>query len=612
MLIALLLFAAAVLAAAAFGRSLRHTFPLAVVLAALGVYGCTCLNHKSLAYPLLGLALAALAALAVWRGRQKRLAPPPAGQALLYLGLLLVLFAATRAWVPAFVDDRTHWAVFATQMVAVERFPTGVQSCSAFSDYPPLTGLFLAFLQPGGRPADVGLFYFGQRLLYMALALPAMSAWPRGKSRPHRALAALGQAVFVLFVPALFSREAVYALAPDALMGFLAAWALIAAWRMGERGANGFDRLQLLAALTALPLCKQTGVLFALAAALCATLLLARRQKAWQTALLWLAPAAAWGSWQAMCRLRGLGSYLTEDARAAFTPANLAGWLLHPAAWAGTLAAYLRTLALEPLNGGLLGLSALGFLLALGLLAWRVARRRPEWARPLRRVGLALLAAAALFAAGLCFSYLFLFQDWEREIFSAYARYLGPFFAAAGLWLLYLASRAGLFAAPRRADRLAALCLLALALTLNWADGALLLPGVYSARQGAHQQAQRQARENLGTLPEHLRACDPQEAPILLLALNEPLYTANGDYYRYLLAPARIDPVYRSDFAADDPGGYGAALGDRIERRAYNWFYAAPDAAPWLPYAGKADDAGAPLEAGALYTLQNDFLHRME
>ena len=56
------------------------------------------------------------------------LALPPAGQAMLFLGLILLLWAATRDWVPAFVDDRRHWAVFAAQMVTVERFPTGLQS----------------------------------------------------------------------------------------------------------------------------------------------------------------------------------------------------------------------------------------------------------------------------------------------------------------------------------------------------------------------------------------------------------------------------------------------------------------------------------------------------
>ena len=157
MLIALLLFAAAVLLASVFGRSLRHTLPLTVTTAALAVYGCTWLNHKSAVYLLLGLALAVLAALAARQTRQGRLTPPPAGQVLLFLALILLLWAATRSWVPAFVDDRRHWAAFAAQMVTVERFPTGVQSCSAYADYPPLTGLLLAMLQPGRHRADFGV-----------------------------------------------------------------------------------------------------------------------------------------------------------------------------------------------------------------------------------------------------------------------------------------------------------------------------------------------------------------------------------------------------------------------------------------------------------------------
>ena len=610
MLIALLLFVAAFLLAAVAGRSLRHTLPLVVAGAALAVYGCTWLNHKSLAYPLLGLALAALAALTVWQARRKRLALPPAGQALLFLGLILLLWAATRAWVPAFVDDRNHWAVFPVQMIAVERFPTGVQSCSEFSDYPPLTGLFLAFLQPGGAPADIGLLYFGQRFLYLALALPILPGWPRGRSRLCRALAALGQAAFVLFIPPLFSREAAYALAPDALMGFYVAWALVTAWRMREKGGSWFDRCQLLAALLALPLCKQTGVLFAALAALCVTLLLARRQNWRHTALLWLAPAAAWGSWQVICRLRGLTSYLSEGAQTAYTWENLSQALLHPGAWADTLTGYLRTLALKPINEGPIGLSALGFCLVLWLLAWRVGRCRPDWARPARRVGLALLAAAALFAAGLCFSYLFLFKEWERGVFSAYTRYMSPFAAAATLWALYLAFRAGLPARRAHRDWVAAACLLALAVTLNWRDASVLVPSLYTRAWGEYQRAQEKMIGQLGDLPAFLQSFDGQEAPRVLITLNDVYYSALAQDLPYLLAPSQVDGVFREDYPGDDPGRYGAELSDRIEKRAYNLFYATPDVAPWLPYAGKTDNTGEPLEAGVIYLLQDDFLAR--
>ena len=610
MLIALLLFAAAFLLAAVSGRSLRHTLPLTVTGAALAVYGCTWLNHKSGAYPLLWLALAVLAVLAVRQARQKRLTLPPAGQALLFLGLILLLWAATRDWVPAFVDDRRHWAVFAAQMVTVERFPTGLQSCSSFADYPPLTGLFQAFLQPGRRMADIGLFYFGQRLFYMVLCLPVLPGWPRGKKRWQKALSALGQAVFVLAAPALFSQYAPYALAPDTMMGFFAAWALITAWRAKETGPDWFAVLEILAVLLALPLCKQTGILFALITALCVTLLLMRRTRWYLTLLWWLAPAASWGSWQLMCRIRGLSSYLTEEAHTAFTLDNLARMVLDPLSWSGTLTGYLRTLAQEPINGSRLGLSALAFTAVLAVLAWQVFRRRPEWRAAGRRTGIVLLVSAVLFAAALCFSYLFLFEPWEREIFSAYARYMSPFFAAGTLWLVYLAVRAGFSVRVPRRGWLAAACLLVLLVTANWTHAAGLLPGVYSQLWGGFQQAHRQTGEWAQTLKTYLQQYDPQEAPIVLVAADSSECANQARCLPYLLAPARVDAVYRDDYAQDDPGGFGGALGSRIEARQYNLFFAEQATADWLPYAGRADDEGKALETGVVYALKNDFLHR--
>ena len=607
MLIAMLLFAAAFLLAAVSGRSLRHTLPLTVTGAALAVYGCTYLNHKSLVYTLLVLLLAGLAVLTVRQARQKRVILPPAGQVLLFLGLILLLWAATRDWVPAFVDDRNHWAVFPAQMVAVERFPTGIQSCSKFSDYPPLTGMFLALLQPGRRTADIGLFYFGQRLFYMVLCLPVLPGWPRRKSRWYKALSALGQAVFVLAVPALFSQYAPYALAPDTMMGFFVAWALITAWRAKETGPDWFAVLQILAVLLALPLCKQTGILFALIAALCVTLLLMRHTRWYLTLLWWLAPAASWGSWQLMCRIRGLSSYLTEEAHTAFTLDNLAQMLLDPLSWSDTLVNYLHTLAAEPINGSQLGLSALAFTAVLAVLAFPVFRSRPEWRAGGRAVGIVLLASAALFATALCFSYLFLFEPWEREIFSAYARYMSPFFAVASLWLLYLTGRSGLLSCVKRQNISVVVCLLLLFGTVNGKNASMLLPGQYAKNWGEIQQADQQAEQQVAVLLDHLLRYDPQEAPIVLIAMDGVNYTYRAGCIRYLLAPARVDGVYRDDY---DLAHFGEVLATRLEERQYNLFFATDTVADSLPYAGRTDDAGAPLETGVVYTLQNDFLHR--
>lgn len=612
MLIALLLFAAAFLLAAVLGRSLRHTLPLTVTGAALAVYSCTYLNHKSAAYPLLGLVLAVLALLAVRQAWQKRLTLPPAGQTLLFLGLILLLWAATRDWVPAFVDDRNHWAVFPAQMIAVERFPTGVQSCSEYADYPPLTSLFLAFLQPGGGLTDVGLLFFGQRLLYMVLCLPVLPGWPRGKSRQSKALSALGQAMFVLLIPALFSEYGAYALSPDPMMGFFTAWALITAWRARETGPDWFAVLEILAVLLALPLCKQTGILFAFMAALCVTLLLTRRVRWPVTALWWLAPAASWGSWQIMCRIRGLVSYLSEEAKTAYTLDNLAQIFTNLTSWAETLLSYLRTLALEPINNGPIGLSALGFAALLGILLWRLLRKIHE-RRPAVQVAVALLGCTLLFAASLCFSYMFLFVEWEREVFSAYTRYMSPFAAASTLWVLYLTFRVGIPMRPVRVDKVIAVCLLVLAVTLNWSDAVVLLPNAYTRTWGEYQQTQQKALDLLGVLPEFLQNYDGQEAPRVLITLNDVYYSPLAQSLPYLLAPSQVEGVFREDYGVSVSAEvYGDSVMRAVAEQDYNVFYAAKDVASLIHYSRCKDSERRLLQAEIPYVLQDGELYRAE
>ena len=609
MLIALLLFAAAFLLAAVSGRSLRHTLPLTVTGAALAVYGCTWLNHKSGAYPLLWLALAVLAVLAVRQARQKRLALPPAGQTLLFLGLILLLWAATRDWVPAFVDDRNHWEIFAAQMVRVERFPTGIQSCSEFSDYPPLTGVFLAFLQPAHRTVDIGLLYFGQRLLYMVLSLPILPGWPRKKSCWLKMLSALCQALFVLFVPALFSEYAVYALAPDTLMGFFVAWGIIIAWRSRENGPDWFAMLQIQAVLLALPLCKQTGILFALITALCVTLLLMRRTRWYLTLLWWLAPVASWGSWQLMCRIRGLSSYLTEEAKTAYTFEHLKQMLFNPKSWSKTLLDYIHTLALEPINNGVAGLSALGFAVILGILLWRLICHNSTWRLAIYRVGLTLFICTSLFAVALCFSYLFLFMEWEREVFSAYTRYMSPFAAASTLWILHLTFRSGGLQNCQRWDKMAMICLVCLAVTLNWQVAVILQPQNYTNEWGDYQQGQAKVEELLSTLSLYLQNCNPQEAPIVLVTLNDVYYSPLGQCMNYILSPSQVEVIYREDYGVTaPPDAYAQHLRTALEKRNYNVFFACQDVEEWLPYADMKDYKERPLEVNVVYVLKDDGL----
>ena len=137
-----------------------------------------------------------------------------------------------------------------------------------------------------------------------------------------------------------------------------------------------------------------------------------------------------------------------------------------------------------------------------------------------------------------------------------------------------------------------------------------LLPGVYSQLWGGFQQAHRQTGEWAQPLKTYLQQYDPQEAPIVLVAADSSEYANQARCLPYLLAPARVDAVYRDDYAQDDPGGFGGALGSRIEARQYNLFFAEQATEDWLPYAGRADDEGKALETGVVYALKNDFLHR--
>lgn len=163
-----------------------------------------------------------------------------------------------------------------------------------------------------------------------------------------------------------------------------------------------------------------------------------------------------------------------------------------------------------------------------------------------------------------------------------------------------------------RQGRLAAACLLVLAVTVNWTNASGLVPASYSRLWGEFQSAWQQTGERFRPLREHLQNYDPQEAPIVLIAADSRDCVNQARFLACLLAPARVDAVYQDDYAEDDPGGFGGTLGSRIEARQYNLFYAEAVTAEWLPYAGRTDDGGAALETGVVYRLQKDFLHRAD
>lgn len=609
----ILLLAAALALAALFRRDFSEALAPAGLGAALLTYLCTALRHKSLALP---LAAAGCLALLAWGGaRARRGALKPDGGRLFSPAFAALAVALAATWVciapqrMAILDDLVHWALNTKQLCYMEAFPTAAEIASEYGDYPPGGQMLAVFLHLGG-PFSQRLVYWSNYLLLFALELPLLGRlrWRRGWAA--NLLQVLGGAALLALFPALYNRYYTISLVVEPLMALLLGYALYTAWKCMERpdlpGMGG-----VCAALCVLALTKNTGLAYVLFGLLAAAALWwpALSKGGWKLragcALCGGLPFVAWYSWKWLCAHNGTVSYFTEDAPAAYTLAHVKEFFRGEGLAGQVIPRFAKSLLLQPLNKNI-GLSALGVLALVWLAALWLRRAKPG---PPRRfyAALGLLTACfAVYSVSVCYSYVYLFDEWEAESLSAFSRYVGPLPAAMLLLTLGPVLKALAGCAKRR--RAAAYACGALALAVCAGPLAYWTPAGYeAAAKGIDGREYRAAEAQCGAVLAAIEA--PETARMVVVTAG--LSTDRPNQLRtYFLLPVQTLNWSEAQYGSREKAG--AVWQNALVEAGYGYVWCAPGSGPTLEAYSMRDAAGRPLEPGALYAVTQDGRFELE
>lgn len=577
-MIPLLLLLAAAIGLAAFARrSFAETLPLTVLAAVLVTYLCTGAGYKSLALPLVGAAALTLVLLAGIKSakeggalRWRALAGP--ALAAFLAAAAAAFFCAGHMRLINF-DDVAHWALYTRQQCGLEHFPNVLESASDFADYPPGVQLLAVFLQIG-VPFRHAMLFTAQFLWAAALALPLLKEAQWKNRWWENALWVVGGGLLLLGLPAWFTKFYTYSLSAEAVMGLLLGYTLVTAWQARE--PRLLDAAGVSMALSLLMIAKSTGPMYAVFGL--AAVLLLWAKPLWTalhkpiTALTALvavaAPFAFWGSWRLLCALKHTSSYFTQDAPGAYSAANLKEFFSFGPRVRPVVMHYLEYFCTEAMNQAHFGLSALVLL---------------------------------------CYSYLYLFEDWEGAELSAYHRYIMPMPLAMGmLAAAVLAPQLRRLWRPGRCWQGAAAAL-ALAVTFGWGAFSRLTPVGYTAQLAGSQPGWYAEYGQYEAECAGAAAVLGRSENRVAILTEQPAWGHSSRLFKYFFAPAgtlSLNPVEYGDFAA--------ALQDLLTNQRYTNVWCAPDSGGLLAECGFTDSEGRALRPGAAYEIQNGALVRLD
>ena len=477
----------------------------------------------------------------------------PCGRALWQGAALFVLFGALYWWLCRghwFTDwdDFSHWGRAAKWMFETDTLYTVPASADGFKSYPPAAALWqVMLLQAGGCGFREDVALYANALLTAALLLIPFRAVPAAR-RPLGAAVMAGLPAFgpLLVYPSYFARASV-----DGLLGVFCAALLLCGFLPGRTAASPW--LEALGCFV-LALVKSTGAGLAVLAA--------------------AALAAARGAfWRAKPGRAPAGAAVSALAPLGLALAAKLSWSAHLAAmgaaerWQTGQMGLLRSLwsllignippyraeVLRQFAGVLLTRGNYGAAGSLPFLAWPLAfcllmAAAGCIARAPRMAGLAAaaLGVTAVFAAGLLYSYLFVFDPIEAIYLASVYRYLD---SCVMLLALTGALAAGVACCRAKAGWQAA----PLAVCLAWAGLFPLGPAVQAVAEAPILAAEsRQERILSRRAAGRIRALG-QEAPRVWVITANDGGAAQGRI-EYDLLPLQL-PAQASILMADPPEG---------------------------------------------------------
>lgn len=601
----LILIVLAAALALALERPLERTVQVVLAGTALVTYCATLAGHKSSALPVMAVCAGAACLTAVVRCRKAG-----AGRCVALLirpGVFALVLAMAAGWLLmrqirfVMLDDLLHWALFSKQMCGLEAFPEGARLASAYADYPPGAQMLLVFLQIG-QPFSHPMLFWGQLLWYTGLTLPLLEKTSEG-GRLRQAAAAVGGAVFLLLFPALFNHYYTESLVVEPLMGLMLGCMAYTAWR-GRTGPDLLDGLTVSLLACLLVLTKSTGVLYAAAGLLAVAILwrqalFCSKGRARRLAFAGVTVAAAaglWQSWRWLCAAKGYVSYFTEDAPQAYTLDNLTAFLKGEGLAGQVIPSFLRALAVQPLAKRW-GLSALAMLAVVWALACLLPRLRRQELRPVLAVFTLIFV---VYAASVCYSYVYLFQEGEALTLSAFSRYIGPLPTGA----LYLVLGAAVWQYWGRGKPLAWCCAGAAFLAcLNWQAPARWLPGAYQTVFEQFMGDQASGVDGILQEAEALHDCLEPTDRVLAITQTSSMDRL-GQLLRYALLPNQVE--YWSPTECGDSHGLSLRWNEYLVEQGFEYVYCAADGQPTADQEMLTDQAGTPVRSGWLYRVNTE------
>lgn len=596
-----LLAALALALAAVLERPLERVIPPVLLGASLVVYLCMLAGRKSASVPLLAVLLAGLclaALLRYHRGHRfdgaRRLSPASVGLVL----AMAAVWILVQPFTFAVLDDLIHWALNTKQLCGLESFPSVGEQATSYGDYPPGVQMLLVLLQMG-RPFSHPLLFWGQLLWCTGLALPLLEPLRWTKRWWSNLLLALGSGAFLLLLPALFNWYYTVSLVVEPVMALLLGYLLFTAWR-ARKGPDGLDVAGVLLAAGMLVLAKSTGALYA-ALGLAAVLLLWRHwlwsgRRAVHLCLaagLYAVPAAFWLSWQRLCAARGYVSYFSQDAPEAYSLQNLRDFVQGQGLAGQVIPNFCRALAFQPLAKHW-GLSALGILAAAWALAVLLGRLAPGKADGLRSVLALLSVGFAVYAASVCYSYVYLFDPEEAEGLSAFSRYIAPLPAA--LLILVLGAALRLFWG--RGKRLAWGCAGAVfLLCVNWVSPGQWIPRVYADSAARVLETELEPGQVQARAEQLHAALQPGDRVLVITEMMSSDRAAQ--LFRYEMLPNPV--AYWSLAECGSTHAMSQTWNDCLRQAGFEAVYCAPDGQATAQSQALIDMTGVPVQAGRLY-----------
>ncbi len=354
---------------------------------------------------------------------------------LVFLGICLLMLWCYHTHFVLVWDDFHYNATFPKNCYAYGTMPVGFHSATHYKSYLPLLQLFFYWGFQGSGFSEPLMFQYKMVLIYV-LILPLFARintlkWP----------ARIGMGFCAAVLPFLFMYEVQESLSMDTVMALLFAYAVVQIV-FAKHDLYGVYRIA--AALLCLTLIKTIAVIFTaicIAVWVVVTIVRAKTQKdsgapGEQTTAEsghlkrneWISIAgvsllnlAAYFSWKIFCARNGNTNYLSNNLME-----NLRNGKALPDYAVDTVKNIGRSIFTLRTNLGPTGLTVSGVLI-LSIMTILFIRANKQFQKTDVALSVMLLLGLTGYLLVLCYTYVFVFEQWEAESLSSLDRYLGTY-----------------------------------------------------------------------------------------------------------------------------------------------------------------------------------------